>query len=195
MNCRTPRILVFAGSVREGSLNRRLARLAARLVLEAGGEATWFDLRDHPMPIFDADLEAAGGRPEAADRLREAWLSHEGVLIASPEYNGSISPLLKNAIDWVSRAVPGDNHSAYAGRVVGLMAASNGSLGGTRALPQLRLVLSQLGALVLPRQVGLPHAQHVLLFDDGQVDDGATERRVAALAQDIVGLARRLAND
>ena len=194
MNRRPPRILVFAGSIREGSLNRRLARLAARLVQEAGGEATWLELRDHPMPIFDADLEAAGGRPEAADRLRAAWLSHDGVLIASPEYNGSISPLLKNAIDWVSRAVPGDDRSAYAGRVVGLMAASDGALGGTRALPQLRLVLSQLGALVLPRQVGVPHATQVLLRDDGQVDDAATERRVAALARDIVGLGRRLAD-
>lgn len=194
MNRKTPRILVIAGSVREGSLNRRLARLAARLVPEAGGEATWLDLRDHPMPIFDADLEAAGGRPEAADRLRAAWLSHDGVLLASPEYNGSISPLLKNAIDWVSRAVPGDDRSAYAGRVVGLTAASTGGLGGTRALPQLRLVLSQLGALVLPRQVGLPRAQDVLQHDDGQVEDAATERQVAALVQDLVGMARRLAD-
>lgn len=195
MGRRPPKVLVFAGSIRQGSLNRRLARLAERLVRDMGGEATWLDLRDHPMPIFNADLEAAGGRPEAADRMRAAWLSHDGVLIASPEYNGSISPLLKNAIDWVSRAIPGDDRSAYAGRVVGLMAASDGVLGGTRALPQLRLVLSQLGALVLPRQVGLPRAQHVLLRDDGQLDDSATEQRVAALVLDVIDVAGKLADD
>lgn len=192
---RTPRILVFAGSARRASLNRRLSLLAARLAREAGAEVTWLDLRDFPMPLYDGDLEAAGGRPEAADRLRAAWLAHDGVLIASPEYNGSVSPLLKNAIDWVSRVVPGDDRSPYAGRVVGLMSASDGMLGGNRALPHLRAVLSQIGALVVPRQVGLPHADRVLTRDDGTVDDAGVARRVAALVDDVVRIARRVGED
>ncbi len=185
-----PRILVFAGSIRKGSFNRRLAMLAARLAREADAPVTHLDLADFPMPIFDQDLEASGGRPEAADRLRAAWLDHDGVLIASPEYNGSLAPLLKNAIDWVSRAVPGDDRSPYAGRVVGLMSASTGGLGGTRALPQLRLVMSQLGALVLPRQVGVPLADAVFPADDGRATDLRIERQVAALVGDLIRMAR-----
>lgn len=187
-----PRVLVFAGSIRKGSFNRRLAMLGARLAREAGAQVTYLDLADYPMPIFDQDLEASGGRPEAADRLRAAWLDHDGVLIASPEYNGSLAPLLKNAIDWVSRAVPGDDRSPYADRIVGLMSASTGGLGGTRALPQLRLVMSQLGALVLPRQVGVPRADAVFPLDDGRTSEPRIERQVADLVGDLIRTVRRM---
>ena len=99
-----PRILAFAGSAREESFNKRLVRVAAAGAEAAGVACTVLDLRDFPLPIYDGDLEAAEGLPENAKRLRELFLAHQGLLIASPEYNSSISPLLKNTLDWVSRA-------------------------------------------------------------------------------------------
>ncbi len=107
---RKPRVLAFAGSARVDSYNGRLVKVAAQGVRDAGAEATLVDLRDYPLPLFDQDLEAAKGLPDNARELKEIMLKHDGLLIAAPEYNSSITPLLKNTIDWVSR--PGNGEKA-----------------------------------------------------------------------------------
>ena len=120
-----PKILVFAGSAREASLNKKLARAAAKAIDENGGEATFIDLRDYPMPIYEGDLEAREGMPPFARKLRELFVSHPALLIVSPENNGTIPSLLKNAIDWLSRDVDGKSGlEPYRGKVIALMSAS-----------------------------------------------------------------------
>lgn len=99
----TPRILTFAGSTRTDFYNKKLVRIAAAGAKAAGAEVTCLDLRDIPLPLFDEDLEAAEGLPASARQLKDLLLAHDGLLIASPEYNSSISAVLKNAIDWASR--------------------------------------------------------------------------------------------
>lgn len=107
MNIMPPRILAFAGSARKDSLNKRLVKIAAAGAVKAGAHVTILDLKNYPMPLYDGDLEAAEGLPPNAAVVRQLMLEHNGFLIASPEYNGSVSPLLKNVIDWTSRAVRG----------------------------------------------------------------------------------------
>ncbi len=191
-----PRILVFAGSARGGSLNKGLARVGERHVREAGGEATFIDLADYRMPLYDGDLEAREGMPEGARRLREVFLAHDALLVASPENNASVSAPLKNALDWVSRSV-GDGKGAssglapYRGKLAGLMSASPGQWGGTRGLPHLRQVLASLGVTVLGAQVSIPHADAA--FDaDGRLRDAHQDRLVATLARALVQTAARL---
>lgn len=191
------RILVFAGSARRDSLNKKLARVAAQAVREAGGEATFVDLDDYPMPVYHGDLEAEQGMPENALRLRELFLSHEALLIASPENNQSIAALLKNVIDWLSRDIgegKGDESglAPYRGKVAGIMNATPGPYGGVRHLFHLRQVLSGLGVLVLPNQVQLAHADKA--FDEaGALTDARAVWALATLARNLVDLARRLA--
>src|SRR5262245_41278463 len=104
----TPRILAFAGSTRTESYNKRLVRIAAQGARSAGAEVTVIDLRDLPLPLFDEDLEKNEGLPASGRKLKDLFLAHHGLMISSPEYNSSISGVLKNAIDWVSRPVPGE---------------------------------------------------------------------------------------
>ncbi len=99
----TPRLLVFAGSLRAASLNKKLAMLAAAGARQAGAEVTHIDLRDYPLPIYDGDLEAASGIPANARALKDLFIAHQGFLIACPEYNAGVTAVLKNTIDWVSR--------------------------------------------------------------------------------------------
>ena len=103
-----PKILAFAGSARTDSFNKKLLRLALAGAQAAGGEVTLIDLRDYPMPIMDQDLEEREGQPENAQKLKSLFLDHQGLLLASPEYNSSYSPLFKNVIDWVSRPQKGE---------------------------------------------------------------------------------------
>src|SRR5499426_2346057 len=148
-----PKILVFAGSIRSGSYNARLAACAARELVMAEADVTLISLVDFPMPLYDGNLEAASGAPENAHKLKRLIGQHRGVFIASPEYNASIAPLLKNALDWISR-VREDGEQPYAAfrhRVFALGAATNGPWGGMRSLMALRQTLEiGMGALVLP---------------------------------------------
>ena len=98
-----PKVLVFAGSIRTGSMNTRLAALAAKELLAAGADVTRISLADYPMPVYDGDLEANSGAPGNAVKLKQMFMAHQGIFIASPEYNASMTPLLKNSLDWVSR--------------------------------------------------------------------------------------------
>jgi NAD(P)H-dependent FMN reductase len=183
-----PRILVFAGSVRTGAFSQKLAALVAKELLLLDAEASLISLSDYPMPIYDADAEARDGAPENARKLRRVLLAHRGVFIATPEYNASTPPLLKNAIDWVSRAK--ESADPFKGRYFAIGSTSNGRLGGYRALIALRQVLELgLGALVLPEQVAVSEA--ATAFDDnGALKDGrvadflrASLRRLIALAE------------
>jgi chromate reductase len=154
-----PKILALAGSTRQDSFNFRLLQLAATGASRAGADVSIVNLRDYPLPIFDEDLERISGTPQNVSRLQQLFLEHHGLLIASPEYNGSLSPLLKNTIDWVSRPIP--NHpplAAYQGKVAGLLSASSGGLGGLRGLVHVRAILGNIGVIVLPQQFALGKA-------------------------------------
>ncbi len=187
-----PKILAFAGSTREASFNKKLVRVAADGARDAGAEVTVIDLRDFPMPLYDGDLEAKEGLPEPVQRLKALFLEHQGLLIASPEYNGGMSAVLKNTIDWVSRAAEGESGlAAYKDKVAGLMSASPGRLGGLRGLAHVRQILCNIGVLVLPQQHALGGAGEA--FDDeGELKDSAQQATVTGiggrLARTIVSL-------
>lgn len=185
-------ILVFAGSTRRESVNRKLARVAAQAVETAGGQATLLELANYPMPLYNGDMEAEDGPPENAFRLQEIIAAHDGLIVVSPEYNHSIPPLLKNTLDWVSRAPRVKGANPFTGKVTGLMAASPGALGGLQGLDTVRRVLTTLGTLVLPTLVALPRADKA--FDiEGRLTDESSARRVAELAAEVVAIAGKLA--
>lgn len=186
------RILVFAGSTREASFNRRLALAAARAIEEAGGEATLMELRDHPLPLYDGDLEASAGLPLGVRPLKELFKAHDGLFIASPEYNGSVSAVLKNALDWVSRPA-GDEAGTvpYANKVVALGAASPGALGGLRGLVHLRAVLQSVGALVLSEQIAVGGAGSAFT-PDNRLADERLQQMLDRTAARLVDVASRL---
>ncbi len=178
------RLLFFSGSIREGSLNTRLARAAYLAAQARGLDATLLDLADYPMPLYNGDLEKSEGQPEAAFRLMEEMKAYQGIFIAGPEYNASITPLLKNTLDWLSR-VEGTVKPAgslFRARVFAIGAASNGVFGGMRSLITLRQVLGLgLGAMVLPEQIALGSA--ATAFDE---NGGLVNERSRGLLDTIV---------
>lgn len=156
----TAHILVFSGSIRSGSLNSQAAAAAAKALALKGASVTRISLEDYPLPIFDQDLEAEQGIPDHAIKLGRIMAQHDGMVIASPEYNASVTPLLKNTLDWVSR-VKGDKQGAfgpYGGKYAALMGASPGALGGLRGLEHLRAILRNVGAEVITAQVAVGNA-------------------------------------
>ncbi len=161
------RLLFFAGSQRKASFNKRLAKLGATIA-DANGIATTFaDLGDYPMPIYDGDMEQSEGPPENARKFKQLMSLHTGIFVISPEYNSSITPLLKNTIDWVSRVRDEDEspNEVFKTRVFALGSASPGGMGGLRSLTTVRQVLELgLGALVLPEQFAVPRAAEA--FDE-----------------------------
>lgn len=188
-----PRILAFAGSLRRDSFNKRLVRVAAEGARSAGAEVTVLDLADYPLPVFNEDLERDAGTPQEAIDLKAQMVSHDGFLIASPEYNSSISGALKNAIDWASRHAEGEpGLVAFSGKCVALMAASPGSLGGLRGLVHVRSILGNLGMLVLPKQVAVPSA-HKAFDDDGGLVDPKRQEAVKGLGRQLAELLGKLA--
>lgn len=169
-----PRILAFSGSLRRDALNRKLITVAADAAQTAGGEVTLLDLADYPLPLYDGDLEERDGLPANALRLKALFKAHDAFLIASPEYNTSIPPVLKNTIDWVSREWQGESGLVpYQGKIAALLAASPGQFGGARMLPHLRQVLSALGVLVLPGQFTLSHADTAFDPENGALKSPA----------------------
>ena len=190
---RSPKILAFAGSAREGSYNAQLVRTAARAAEAAGAETTVADLREFPMPIFNEDEEKAQGLPDGAVRFRALMKSHDAFLIASPEYNSSISPLLKNVIDWGSRGrAEGEPPlAAYRGKVAALFAASPGKLGGLRGLVHVCSILQNIGVTVIPQQLAVSEA-HRAFGDDGKLQDSGMQSRLESIAGDLVDVVRKL---
>jgi NAD(P)H-dependent FMN reductase len=163
----SPKILVLPGSVRSGSHNVRLAALATKELTLLDADVTRISLQDYPLPLYDADLDARAGQPEHAVKLKHMIAAYHGVFIASPEYSASVTPLLKNAIDWVSRVrEKGDpTYAAFKGRVFAIASASPEAAGGLRSLMALRQILELgCGALVIPEQVAIPDAERA--FDD-----------------------------
>ncbi len=190
-----PKVLVFAGSIRTGSHNARLAALASKELLLAGADVTRISLGDYPLPIYDGDQENTAGAPLNAIKLKQLMAAHQGVFIASPEYNASITPLLKNTIDWISRVrergeVP---LAAFRNRVFAIGGASDGAYGAMRSLMALRQVLELgCGALVIPDQIAVMRASEA--FDE--VDNLKEERASALLkriAQRLTDMAREIA--
>ncbi|HEX8883670.1 MAG TPA: NAD(P)H-dependent oxidoreductase, partial [Noviherbaspirillum sp.] len=179
-------------SARKASLNKRLVRVAAEGARRAGADVTEIDLRDFPVPIYDGDLEAEQGLPPKARELRQLMLEHQGFLIASPEYNGSIPALLKNLIDWTSRAVDGqDGLAPYRNKVAVLMSASPGSYGGLRGLVHVRAILGNIGVIVLPEQLAVGKA-HEAFSLDGSMQNPKMQESVEALGRTLATTLARL---
>jgi chromate reductase len=182
-----PHVLVFAGSIRSGSLNRKLARTAAAALERQGLDVTLADLRDYPMPIYDGDLEASAGMPEAARAFKNLVRANDAVVIASPEYNGSFAALLKNAIDWATRPEPGEPRlAAFQAKKAAILSASPGPNGGQRGLRHLRELLEMIHVEVLPAQLNVGRAAEA--FDaEGRLvrseDRAALDRLAEELAQ------------
>ncbi len=192
---RDPRILIFSGSTRAGSLNGKLAAATARELGLAGAQVTRISLADYPLPLYDGDLEAQSGVPDNAHKLYRLVSEHQGVFITCPEYNGGYTPLLKNTIDWISRVKVEGEGSVFKGRIFALGAASPGGFGGLRGLLGIRPVLEvALGAMVLPDQVVLPRAGQAF-NDKGDLEDPALAKRLTAVAKRIVEEAVRYVPD
>jgi chromate reductase, NAD(P)H dehydrogenase (quinone) len=189
---KTPRILAFAGSARKDSFNKQLVQNAAAGAREAGAEVTLLDLKDYPLPLFDQDYEAESGMPENALKLKKLFLDHHGLIISSPEYNSSITPLLKNTLDWVSRSSPGEGPlAAYQGKVASIMSASPGALGGLRGLVHLRAILGNIGVIVLPQQIAVSKA-HEAFTPDGALKDSGVQLSIKNLGKSTAELISKL---
>jgi chromate reductase len=187
-----PKVLAFAGSTRTNSYNKVLVKIAAAGARAAGAEVTYLDLRDFPMPLYDEDLEAAEGIPESALRFKELMVSHQGLLIASPEYNSSMSAVLKNAIDWASRPLPGEPPlAAFSDKVAAIMSASPGALGGLRGLVHVRSILSNIRVLVIPDQIAIVKA-HEAFNSDGSLKDSQQQNSVKKLGAKVAQILAKL---
>jgi NAD(P)H-dependent FMN reductase len=186
------KIVAFAGSLRSGSFNKKLIRIAAAGARAAGAEVTEIDLRDLPMPLFDGDIERENGLPPNAKVFKRLLIENHGMLISSPEYNSAFPAVLKNAIDWASRLEPNDTPLvAFKGKVAGLMSASPGHLGGVRGLAVLRAILANIGTVVVPMQLASPRANEA--FDpDGSLRDERQQATIEAIAAETVRFAARL---
>ena len=178
------KILVLAGSIRTGSFNARLAAAATKELALMDADVTRISLADYPMPIYDGDLEAKSGQPENALKLKRHFMAHQGIFIVSPEYNASITPLLKNTLDWISRVREGGEPplAAYKNRVFALGGASPGPWGGMRSHMALRQVLEiGCGALVIPEYITVREA--TTAFDER---DALHDERSAKLLKSVL---------
>ncbi|OUS23428.1 FMN reductase [Thalassotalea sp. 42_200_T64] len=186
------KILAFSGSARKGSFNQQLVSIAARGAEAAGAEVTVINLVDFPMPIFNQDLESEQGMPENGQKFKTLLTEHDGLLIASPEHNSSYSSLLKNAIDWASRATSADEVplSAFQGKYATIMAASPGGLGGLRGLVTLRMLLANIGVTVLPKQIAI--SQAFSAFEQGKLVDETKHNEVRAMGENLRNLLQTL---
>lgn len=177
-----PKILAFAGSLREHSYSKRVVKTALKGAEEAGAEVTYIDLRDYAMPIYDQDLRDKDGFSENALKLQKLLSEHDGLMIASPEYNGSLSGALKNAIDWTSR--PSDEYKmgeVFKGKVAAIMTESPGAFGGIRCLGHLRTILSILGVNVLPSEIAVSKVHE--MYDGNGVE--MTDEKMKKVLEDL----------
>ncbi len=184
-----PRILAFSGSARRESLNKKLLANVVAAVRDAGAEVTVVDLRELAIPLYDGDLEDSVGLPAGAQKLVDLIGAHAGLLIASPEYNSQMTPLLKNAIDWCTRV----DEDPIRGKVGAVVSASPGAFGGIRSMTLARQLLTHLGCHVIPAQCVLPHADKA--FDEhGALKDERARKAVQAVAAELVRVTGRLAS-
>jgi chromate reductase len=181
-----PRLLAFAGSLRQGSYNRRLIHVLADGARAAGAEVTLIELRDYALPLYDGDIESEG-MPQAVRALQALMAGHDGLLISTPEYNGSMPALVKNTLDWISRPTEEGRSGVglFQDKVAGIVSASPGPLGGLRSLLVLRDALSKLGLLVVPQQVAVGQAADKLP-DYGILNDDRLRAGVHNVAAAVV---------
>jgi chromate reductase len=183
----SPRILAFSGSARKESLNKKLLAVVVEATRAAGGEVTVLDLNDLQIPLYHGDLEDAKGIPPDAQKFIDLITQHQALLIASPEYNSQMTPLLKNTIDWATRA----DENPLTGKVAAVVSASPGAFGGVRSMTLARQLLTHLGCYVLPVQCILPHADKA--FDlQGKLTSPQSQKAATAVAQGLVDLTRKL---
>lgn len=188
------KVILISGSARTGSVNRKLAEVAADVVQSLGAEPVVLEPDDLRLPLFDQDLEEAEGLPAQAKAVKQKLVDAPAFLFCSPEYNSSVTPLLKNLIDWCSRTESDDEPplAAYRGKVAGLLAASPGGLGGLRGLVHLRSILGNIGVHVVPKQFALSGAFDA--FDeDGSLKDSKQLEQVKAVVEQTVTTAKALA--
>lgn len=187
------RILAFAGSARRDSLNKKLVRAAAEIARTAGAEVNLIDLDHFPMPVYHGDLEETEGAPENAVKLKALFAAHDAFLISSPENNASVSALLKNTLDWISRPQTGPaGVHPYAGKCAALMAASPGAFGGVRGLAHLRQIFQNLNVLVLSEQTVLPSADQA--FDEsGALKNPRTRASIETQVKRLIEVTSRTA--
>ena len=185
-----PKIIAFAGSLRKDSYNKKLVNIAVKQAEKLNAKVDYIELADYPLPLFDEDIESLG-TPDNLIKLRDKFHSADALLIASPEYNGSFSAVLKNTLDWLSRPASKDeNQVNFSKLTVGLMAASPGKLGGIRGLSHIREIMSNLGSLVIPDSLAISAAYNA--FDDqGQLKDKDMEKRLATIVHKTVSLSSR----
>jgi NAD(P)H-dependent FMN reductase len=187
------RLLCFAGSTRAGSYNKKLARLAQHIASANGVEAVFVDLSDYPMPLYNGDLEAEEGPPQKAREFKALLGEYQGVFIASPEYNSSVTPLLKNTLDWVTRVrAKGESGlEVYRSRVFAISGASPGYYGAMRSLLQLRQILEVgIGAHVIPQQLAVPRANDAF-EEDGSLKDRGHQDMLKNVVEKLAIEARR----
>jgi chromate reductase len=188
----TPKIIAFAGSIRNESVNKRLSKIALKAAEESGAEVTWVDLADYQMPLYCQDYETEHGLPDSVIEFKELLKRNDGYLIASPEYNGSLTGIMKNTIDWTSRRAEDEPRMAcWDGKFAGLLAASPGGLGGLRGLSHLRTILAGIGTFVLPNHVAVGNAG-TNLIDDVQIADEKLQQAVVNQATELVRVIRGL---
>jgi chromate reductase, NAD(P)H dehydrogenase (quinone) len=187
------RLLFFAGSTREGSYNKKLAKLAQHIATANGIEGVFVDLKDYPMPLYNGDLEAEQGPPQKAQAFKALLTEYPGVFIASPEYNSSVAPLLKNTIDWVTRVrAKGETGlEVYKTRVFAISGASPGYYGAMRSLLTLRQILEVgVGATVIPQQLALPRANDAF-EEGGSLKDKAQQNMLKDVVEKLAIAAKR----
>ena len=187
-----PKILAFAGSTRTDSFNKRLVKVAAAGANEAGAHVTVIDLKNFPIPLYDEDLEKKEGLHSNVLKLKDLMLTHHGFLISSPEYNSSISGVLKNMIDWTSRPRDVEPPSGcYQDKIAGLMSASPGALGGLRGLVHVRAILENMGVITIPDQVAVSKA-HEAFDDQGNLNDKKQEQKVKNIGIKLTNMISKL---
>ncbi|WP_039358200.1 NADPH-dependent FMN reductase [Candidatus Protochlamydia amoebophila] len=188
-----PKILAFAGSLRKDSYNKKLVKNAMKGAEQAGAKVTYIDLNDYPLPIYDGDIEANEGLPENALKLKKLLWEHDGFIIASPEYNSSISGVLKNMIDWTTRqATPEEVYlSCFIDKVALIISASPGNLGGLRGLVHLRSILENIQTWVMPSQKAISDAANA--FDEqGNLKKEQDRKATEELAKQLVEKTKKL---
>jgi len=186
------KVLCFAGSLRADSVNKKLAKVAVAAAKKHNVEVAFLDLKDYPLPIYDGDIEAQSGVPENALKLKALLKSHDAFIISSPEYNSSITAALKNMIDWASRPMENEKQlECFMGKVVGLMSASPGALGGLRGLVTVRSIFSNIGSIVVPTQHSISQAFEQF-NEDGSLKDAKHQRGIESVVNQTVSVAGAL---
>lgn len=179
------KVLAFSGSTRADSFNKKLVLESAEIARKMGATVTVIDLKDYPIPLYDADLETKQGMPSQAKRLRQLMVGSDAIIIASPEYNASISAVLKNVLDWTSRNDGNYSPDAYEGKKFAIMSASPGKGGGARGLVHLRAIIEAIGGDVIQKQVSVPNANKA--FDaKGKLESASLKQELQQEIQQLL---------